>query len=155
MIEIIVLIIDVGTEVKILFILLFSQFYPTCKKYKLHKNDYIFEVEIYFKEMNFVTWNGYIGGILSACIFIPQLYKIYTSKRCNDISWWFIILSIIASVSSLVYYEDIHADPMTYTNIFSLFTRFILAGFKFYYDGANLGKNEKNSLEENLLEPEC
>jgi uncharacterized protein with PQ loop repeat len=98
-------------------------------------------------KMDFIVWNGYIGGILSASIFLPQLYKMHKTKRSNDISWVFIIISIIASIFSLVYYIQIHANPMTYTNIFSLFTRLLLAYQKAYYQ-----IEKKDPLKDSLLE---
>lgn len=99
--------------------------------------------------MNFIAWNGYIGGILSASIFLPQLYKMYKTKSSNDISLMFIIVSIIASIFSLVYYIQIQANPMTYTNIFSLLTRLLLAYQKAYYQ-----IEKKQPIREPLLDLE-
>ena len=96
--------------------------------------------------MNSIVWNGYIGGFLSASIFLPQLYKMYRTKRSNDISWVFIIISIVASIFSLIYYIQIHANPMTYTNIFSLLTRLLLAYQKAYYQ-----IEKKDPVKEPLL----
>lgn len=101
------------------------------------------------QEMNFIVWNGYIGGILSASIFLPQLYKMYKTKSSNDISWMFIIVSIIASIFSLVYYIQIQANPMTYTNIFSMLTRLLLAYQKAYYQ-----IKKKQPVREPLLDLE-
>jgi len=100
--------------------------------------------------MNIITINGYIGGSLSSIIFIPQLYKIYITKSSNDISWSFLFLAIISSIFSLIYYIEINADPMTFTNIFSLFTRILLVFFKIYYDFFF----KKNVNEERLLNSE-
>lgn len=100
--------------------------------------------------MNIITINGYIGGSLSSIIFIPQLYKIYITKSSNDISWSFLFLAIISSIFSLIYYIEINADPMTFTNIFSLFTRILLVFFKIYYDFFF----KKNTCKERLLNSE-
>lgn len=80
-----------------------------------------------------ITTNGYIGGVLSSVLFVPQIYKIIQSKRVDDISWTFILLSNIGSVYSLVYYIEIDATPMVYTNIFSLVSRIVLLCLKIYY----------------------
>lgn len=87
------------------------------------------------KQMNNITEvNGYIGGILSAIIFIPQIYKMFLTKSARDISWTFLFVSNIGSIFSLVYYFEIDAKPMIYTNIFSLFTRIFMTFYKFYLD---------------------
>ena len=83
--------------------------------------------------MDEITVNGYIGGVLSAIMILPQLYRIYQTGSVNDISWTFVILSIVASIFSLAYYIEIRADPMTYTNVFSLVTRIVLAILKIYF----------------------
>lgn len=83
--------------------------------------------------MDQITVNGYIGGVLSALMILPQLQRIYQTQSVNDISWTFIFVSVLASIFSLVYYIEIRADPMTYTNIFSLCTRIALGIFKIYY----------------------
>lgn len=103
--------------------------------------------------MNRIEVNGYLGGILNAIIFIPQLYKIYKTKSSNDISWSLIFLSIVASIFSILYFIEIDAKPVTYTNLFSLFTRILLGMYKFYLEN-NIQK-KTSILEEPLLDSEC
>lgn len=98
--------------------------------------------------------NGYIGGILNALIFIPQLYKIFITKSSIDISWTFIFLSIIACIFSMIYYWEIDALPMFYTNIFTLFSRFFLGCFKFYYDFDFFKKRKDDFIEETIQHKE-
>ena len=97
-----------------------------------------------------ITINGYIGGILSCIIFIPQLYKIYQTKSVHDISFVFIFICIVASIFSLIYYIEILAYPLIYTNIVSLFTRILLGFLKFYY--GNHFPKKKINMEEKLLD---
>lgn len=107
---------------------------------------------LYIKKMEIIEINGYLGGVLNSIIFIPQLYKIYKTKSSNDISWSFIFLSIMGSIFSTLYFIEIDAKPMIYTNIFSLITRIFLGIFKFsfYYPL----QKKKSILEEQLLDSE-
>lgn len=95
-----------------------------------------------------VTLNGYLGGILNASILIPQIYKVYMTKKSKDISWFFIFLSILASIFSILYFEEIQAKPMAYTNMVSLGTRIVLGLYKFKLEHMSF----QNSIPENLLE---
>ena len=97
---------------------------------------------------NIVSLNGYLGGILNAIILIPQIYKVYRTKSSKDISWIFIFLSIIASIFSILYFEEIQAKPMTYTNIVSLGTRIFLGLYKFKLEYTSVN----NSVTEHLLD---
>lgn len=103
--------------------------------------------------MNRIEFYGYLGGILNAVIFIPQLYKIYRTKSSKDISWTLIFLSIIASIFSIIYFMEIDAKPVTYTNIFSLFTRILLGMFKLYVEYPFHTKD--SILKESLLDSPC
>ena len=95
-----------------------------------------------------VTLNGYLGGLLNASILIPQIYKVYMTKKSKDISWFFIFLSILASIFSILYFEEIQAKPMAYTNMVSLGTRIVLGLYKFKLEHMSF----QNSIPENLLE---
>jgi MtN3 and saliva related transmembrane protein len=103
--------------------------------------------------MDTITINGYIGGILSAILFIPQLFKIYKTKSVNDISFSFVFIGILGPIFSFIYYIEISAYPLIYTTIFSLFTRIILGIFKFYYQYYFPFKIL--NIEETLLSSEC
>lgn len=103
--------------------------------------------------MDSIEFYGYLGGILNSIIFIPQLYKIYKTKSSKDISWSLIFLSIVASIFSIVYFIEIDAKPVTYTNIFSLISRILLGMYKFYLEN-NIQK-KTSILEESLLDSEC
>ena len=103
--------------------------------------------------MNRIEFYGYLGGILNAVIFIPQLYKIYRTKSSKDISWTLIFLSIIASIFSIIYFMEIDAKPVTYTNIFSLFTRILLGMLKLYVEYPFHTKDP--ILKESLLDSPC
>ena len=95
--------------------------------------------------MNTITSaSGYISGVLSAIIFVPQIYKMFITKSAKDISWTFIFISNVGSIFALIYYFEINAIPMIYTNIFSLFTRIFITFYKFYLD--NYYCIEKNDL---------
>lgn len=91
-------------------------------------------MDYFVVKMNIIDFNGYFGGITNSIIFIPQLYKLFITKSSKDISWTFIFLSILGSSFSIVYFIEIDAKPMIYTNIFSLVTRILLGIFKFSFE---------------------
>lgn len=95
--------------------------------------------------MDWELSNGYIGGILSAILFIPQLCKMYQTQSAIELSWIFLIVSNIGSIFSIFYYIEINATPMIYTNAFSLLTRFLMVIYKYHLDK----KNQKYVLMQN------
>ena len=95
--------------------------------------------------MNWELTNGYVGGVLSAILFVPQLCKMYQTQSAIEISWTFLIVSNIGSIFSIFYYIEIDATPMIYTNAFSLLTLILIIIYKYYLDK----KNKKYFLMEN------
>jgi MtN3 and saliva related transmembrane protein len=89
--------------------------------------------------MNWELINGYVGGVLSAALFVPQLYKMYQTQSAIELSWTFLIVSNVGSVFSIFYYIEIDATPMIYTNAFSLLTRIIMIIYKYHLDQKNKG----------------
>lgn len=87
--------------------------------------------------MNWELTNGYIGGILSAILFIPQLCKMYQTQSAIELSWTFLLVSNIGSIFSIFYYIEIDATPMIYTNAFSLLTRILMVIYKYHLDRKN------------------
>lgn len=101
--------------------------------------------------MNWELINGYVGGVLSAALFVPQLYKMYQTKSAIELSWTFLFVSNIGSIFSIFYYIEIDATPMIYTNAFSLVTRILMLLYKYHLDNKNnnayvLMENRKNSI---------
>ena len=80
--------------------------------------------------MNWELINGYVGGALSAALFVPQLYKMYQTQSAIELSWTFLLVSNVGSVFSIFYYIEIDATPMIYTNAFSLLTRILMIIYK-------------------------
>ena len=46
---------------------------------------------------------GYIGGVVTASIMIPQVVKTYKSKRVESISNKFLILQLLAAILNFIY----------------------------------------------------
>ena len=46
---------------------------------------------------------GYIGGGLTACIMIPQVYKAYKTKKTRHISKSFLIIQLFATIFNAIY----------------------------------------------------
>lgn len=75
-------------------------------KYSISKND-LFKL-------------GILGSILSCCIFIPQAYKIYTTKHVKGLSIYTFILSLCASTVWLTYNYLDGDYPSTMTSLVNI-----------------------------------
>lgn len=113
-----------------LFIILFLE-------KRTNVNIFILTGQEAFYKMNWEIINGYVGGVLSAALFVPQLYKMYQTKSAIELSWTFLLVSNIGSIFSIFYYIEIEATPMIYTNAFSLVTRILMLIYKYHLDKQN------------------
>ena len=46
---------------------------------------------------------SYIGNILNLAYNIPLVYRVIVTKSANDISYYFLIIRILGSISWLIY----------------------------------------------------
>ncbi|MFH1105796.1 MAG: SemiSWEET family transporter [Candidatus Aenigmatarchaeota archaeon] len=84
--------------------------------------------------MELVAIFGFLGAVTASIIFIPQVWKSWTSKKTNDLSWLTIILGILNGIF-WVSYGALKNDPYIYlTNIFLFFATTCLALMKWKYD---------------------
>ena len=68
---------------------------------------------------------GYLGACLLTILFIPQVYTTYKTKNAEGISYLFLILEFLASVSFIIYGFLITSIPVVIAN-FSAFICCIL-----------------------------
>ena len=77
---------------------------------------------------------GYVGGGLSAFMFLPQLIKIHQTKKAKDISWLTLIMANVASTFILLYTIETKSTALAITSSMSILIRFIIMVYKFFLD---------------------
>lgn len=59
---------------------------------------------------------GYIACVNVALLQIPQVYKTYTSKKADDLSWGMILLNLFASILWFIYGIILMKNPIIIAN---------------------------------------
>ena len=89
---------------------------------------------------------GWIGGIINAFHTLPQVVKIYRRKSINDISFYSLIIKLIAAVTYTIHGVIINDPPLLYmTGLMVAQYLFILGQYKYYYAGEECGANTVES----------
>lgn len=83
---------------------------------------------------------GYIGGGLSAFMFLPQLFKIHRTKSAKDISWLTLFMANIASTLILLYTISTKSEALMYTSSFSIMIRTMVMFYKCYLEHIRVEK---------------
>lgn len=78
--------------------------------------------------------SGYLGGGLSALMFLPQLYKIHCTQKANDISYGMLFLGNFASIMILTHSLLISSEPLTVSCSVSVFIRSVTFFYKYHID---------------------
>lgn len=80
---------------------------------------------------------GYIAGTLTTFAFIPQVVRIFRTRSADDLSWWWLALSLVGIVLWLLYGVSIRNYPMTLFNVitFALIASLGVAKYRFRGDG--------------------
>jgi uncharacterized protein with PQ loop repeat len=92
----------------------------------------------------FMILTGYLGGSLSALMFLPQLYKIHHTKSANDVSYSMLFLGNFASIMILVHSILISSKPLTVSCSVSVFIRSMTFFYKYYIDHLEKAETEKD-----------
>ena len=77
---------------------------------------------------------GYLGGGLSAFMFVPQLVKLHRTKKGKDISWTTLIMANTASTFILLYTIETDSKALALTSSVSIIIRVIIMIYKFILD---------------------
>ena len=85
-------------------------------------------------ETFFINLTGYLGGGLSALMFLPQLYRIYKLQGANEISYGMLILGNFASIMILTHSALLKSKSLVVTCSISVFIRFSTLCYKYYID---------------------
>jgi len=70
--------------------------------------------------MRFTTILGFVAGVLTTLSFVPQVYKAWRSKRCDDLSWGMLLAFATGVALWLVYGLLIWAMPIIVANAVTL-----------------------------------
>ena len=92
---------------------------------------------------------GYVAGFFLCITLLPQIHKVYTLKRANQLSIKFISISLITCILFLAYGILNEALPLIISNIITTIQNIILLILKLKYD--ILSKNRiQNELNDNI-----
>jgi MtN3 and saliva related transmembrane protein len=70
--------------------------------------------------MHFITMLGFLAGMLTTVSFVPQLYKAWSSKRCDDLSWGMLLTFALGVMLWLIYGVFLWAAPIIVANSVTL-----------------------------------
>lgn len=79
---------------------------------------------------------GWIASILTTAIFIPQIYKAFTTRKTNDISMLMIILAVMGNAAWFIHASLTGNIPLLVCASLIICMSFVLIIFKY--------NNEKN-----------
>lgn len=63
---------------------------------------------------------GYVAGTLTTFAFIPQVARIFRTRSADDLSWWWLFMSLAGIFLWLVYALSIGSFPMVLFNVITL-----------------------------------
>ena len=89
---------------------------------------------------------GWIGGIINAFHVLPQVVKIYSTKSTQDISFYSLIIKLIAAITYTIHGVIINDPPLLYmTGLMVAQYLLILGQYKYYYKDKQCGANTVES----------
>ena len=90
---------------------------------------------------------GYLGAVLLSLLLIPQVYQVYTTKKCDQISLYFLVLQNLVCWCWIIYGILLNAPPIIVANSIAEICALLLsyAKHKFKPD-----KNNNIEMEDKL-----
>jgi MtN3 and saliva related transmembrane protein len=85
---------------------------------------------------------GYIGMVFLTITLIPQLIKVYKTKKANDLSYIFIFMNFLTCMCFLSYGIILNETPLIIANTIVLFQTAILTFLKFRYTNNAILRDE-------------
>jgi MtN3 and saliva related transmembrane protein len=70
--------------------------------------------------MRFTTMLGFVAGILTTLSFVPQVYRAWSTKRCDDLSWGMLLAFASGVTLWLIYGLLLLAPPIILANAVTL-----------------------------------
>ncbi|MBZ5532259.1 MAG: SemiSWEET transporter [Acidobacteriia bacterium] len=83
--------------------------------------------------MRMITALGFFAGTLTTISFIPQVYKTWRTRRCDDLSWGMLVLFGGGISSWLVYGLILREMPIIAANAVTLALILAIASMKFAF----------------------
>lgn len=88
---------------------------------------------------------GYAGGLLSSSMLFPQIYKTFTTKKADDISYYFLYMSIISCILWDSYAFIVVDRPLMFSSSVAFISNLALLYLKYKF-------NTKVQINQNNLE---
>ena len=81
---------------------------------------------------------GYFAAIFTVCMKVPQIYHTIKTKKTDDISLWFLWLTMISHITWFIYgILDNYNVPIIIPATFGIILTTILIILKYKYDTKN------------------
>lgn len=77
---------------------------------------------------------GYIAGIIWVTQAFPQIWKVYKTKKAQDLSYATIIMVIVCTALRSIYWYEIWSGPILYPNMILWVSYIFLLSIKVKYD---------------------
>ncbi|VAW73463.1 hypothetical protein MNBD_GAMMA10-1499 [hydrothermal vent metagenome] len=77
---------------------------------------------------------GWIASVLTTLIFIPQLYKAFTTRQTRDISMLMLILAVMGNSAWLIHASLTGNVPLVVCAGLIIIMSFVLIAFKYNND---------------------
>ena len=90
---------------------------------------------------------GYIGTVLLSILLIPQVYQVYTTRKCDQISLYFLILQNLVCICWIIYGILLIAPPLIIANSIAELCTLLLCFAKYKFKS---NKNENIEMEDKL-----
>lgn len=94
-----------------------------------------------------MIWQDYAfttAAILFGYSVLPQVLRNYKCKSCEEITWQFIIFTLIAICISLTACFSLKLYLASSLNVIQFMLWFIIGSQKFYYGGSNDKTKDRN-----------
>lgn len=83
--------------------------------------------------MRFTELCGFLAGTLTTLSFVPQVFKAWRTKRCNDLSWGMLITFSAGVTLWLIYGLRLLAPPIIAANAVTLALLIVIIVLKVRY----------------------
>ena len=86
----------------------------------------------------YIEFFGYFADITTTAAFLPQLIKIITTKKADDVSFITLIMFICGVCSWIIYGYKIPSIPIMTSNLITFLLNFLILISKINYSKKNI-----------------